>query len=145
MIFTTILVQLDVDSPASPRLAFAQEIAGRFEADLIAIVAAQARIFVPSDENGQVAAEVMKRRRTQIEDRFKTLKEEFLSVTGGNGRASWRAELGDPTGTVALHARAADLVVTGAPAPAAAGDSRRTVDAGELDPVGGTARAVCGR
>jgi nucleotide-binding universal stress UspA family protein len=132
MIFTTILVQLDVDSPASPRLAFAQEIAGRFEADLIAIVAAQARIFVPSDENGQVAAEVMKRRRTQIEDRFKTLKEEFLSVTGGNGRASWRAELSDPTGTVALHARAADLVVTGAPAPAAAGDSRRTVDAGEL-------------
>jgi hypothetical protein len=46
MIFTTIMVQLDVDSPASPRLAFAQEIAGRFEADLIAIVAAQARIFV---------------------------------------------------------------------------------------------------
>lgn len=130
MIFTTIMVQLDVDSPATPRLNFAQEIARKFEADLIAVVAAEARIFVPRNESGLTFTEVMRQRSREIEDRLNTLKEEFLAVMGSNERASWRAEIGDPTRVVALNARAADLVVTGV--PAAAGDFHRTVDAGAL-------------
>lgn len=132
MTFTTIMVQLDVDSPAGPRLSFAQDIAGKFEADLIAVVAVEARASVPPDENGLVTRELLRQRRREIEDRLRVLKEEFLALVGNNDRASWRAELDDPTRALALHARAADLVVTGAPAEAAAGDFHRTVDAGAL-------------
>ncbi|WP_206517139.1 universal stress protein, partial [Mesorhizobium sp. M1A.F.Ca.IN.022.07.1.1] len=78
------------------------------------------------------AAEVLRQRTLEMEDRIKKLKEEFLAVIGNNERASWRAELDDPTRTVALHARAADLIITGAPAAAAAGDFQRTIDPGAL-------------
>jgi nucleotide-binding universal stress UspA family protein len=132
MIFTTIMVQLDGDSPVAPRVKFAQDVARTFEADLIAVVAAQAHILVPAGDDGFAAAEIMRQRRRELEDRFKILKEEFLSLAGNDERASWRAEIGDPTQILALHARAADLVITGAPAPAAAGDPQRTVNQGAL-------------
>ena len=47
MTFRTIMVQLDVDAAAEPRLKFASELARQFEADLIAVAAAQARFVVP--------------------------------------------------------------------------------------------------
>lgn len=132
MIYTTILVQLDIDAPATPRLVLAQQIARMFEADLIAVAAAQPSTLVSPSESSPAVAEVLRQRTLEIEDRIAKLKEEFLAVAGDNERASWRAELDDPTRAVALHARAADLVITGAPATAAAGDFQRTVDPGAL-------------
>ncbi|MDX8482429.1 universal stress protein [Mesorhizobium sp. VK24D] len=132
MIYTTILVQLDIDASATPRLIFAQEIARKFEADLIAVTAAEASTLVSPSESSLAVAEVLRQRTLDIEDRINKLKEEFLAVVGNNERASWRAELDDPTRAVALHARAADLVITGAPAAAAAGDFQRTIDPGAL-------------
>ena len=41
MIYKTIMVQLEVDAPLTPRLTFAWELARRFEADLIAFAAAE--------------------------------------------------------------------------------------------------------
>ncbi|MCZ8542726.1 universal stress protein [Mesorhizobium qingshengii] len=130
MIFNTIMVQLDVDSPAGPRTAYALELARRFEATLIGFAAADAYVFVPGDDGGMAAAEIMRQRLTEIEDRLKILKEEFLAVVGDE--ASWREEIGDPTRLVAMHARAADLIVTGAPASGVAGDHHRVVDTGAL-------------
>ncbi|TGQ35598.1 MULTISPECIES: universal stress protein [unclassified Mesorhizobium] len=130
MIFNTIIVQLDIDSPAAPRTAYALELARRFEATLIGFAAADAYVFAPGDDGGMAAAEIMRQRRTEIEDRLKILKEEFLSIVGDD--ASWREEIGDPTRLLAMHARAADLVVTGAPVSGVAGDYRRTVDIGTL-------------
>lgn len=132
MIFNTIMVQLDVDSPASPRLKFALNLASRFEADLIAFAAAEPHLFVPSDEGGVVAAEMMRQRAEEIEDRLKALKEEFLGVAGDNEKASWQGDVGNPTQLLAMHARAADLIVTGTPAPPVALDHRRIIDAGTL-------------
>ncbi|MDX8519875.1 universal stress protein [Mesorhizobium dulcispinae] len=132
MIYTTILVQLDIDAPATPRLIFAQEIARRFEADLIAVTAGEPSMLVSPSESSPATAEVLRRRTLELEDRIKKLKEEFLAVVGNNERASWRAEVDDPTRAVALHARAADLVITGAPAAAAAGDFQRTIDPAAL-------------
>ncbi|WP_192248513.1 universal stress protein [Mesorhizobium silamurunense] len=128
MIYTTILVQLDIDAPATPRLIFAQEIARKFEADLIALTAGEASMLMSPSESPLAAAAILR----QLEDRMKELKEEFLAVVGNNERASWRAELDDPTRAVALHARAADLVITGPPPAASAGDFHRTIDPGAL-------------
>ncbi|RUX28815.1 universal stress protein UspA [Mesorhizobium sp. M7A.F.Ca.US.011.01.1.1] len=130
MIFNTIMVQLDVDSPATPRTTYALELARRFEATLIGFAAADAYVFVPGDDGGMAAAEIMRQRLTEIEDRLKILKEEFLAVVGDE--ASWREEIGDPTRLLAMHARAADLIVAGAPAKGAANDHRRMVDLGTL-------------
>lgn len=130
MIFNTIMVQLDVDSPATPRTTYALELARRFEATLIGFAAADAYVFVPGDDGGMAAAEIMRQRRTEIEDRLKILKEEFLAAVGDE--ASWREAIGDPTRLLAMHARAADLIVTGAPAKGAANDHHRMVDLGTL-------------
>lgn len=132
MIYTTILVQLDIDAAATPRLIFARQIAGKFEADLIALVAAEPSALVSPSESSPLVAEVLRQRTHELEARIKKLKEEFLAVVGNDERASWRAELDDPTRAVALHARAADLVITGTPAAAAAGDYQRTLDPGAL-------------
>ncbi len=123
MIFNTIMVQLDVDSPASPRLKFALDLASRFEADLIAFAAADPHVFVPSDDGGVVAAEMMRQRAAEIEDRLKALKEEFLGIAGDSEKVSWRGDVGNPTRLLAMHARAAGLIVTGSPAQAFAGSS----------------------
>ena len=130
MTFNTIMVQLDIDSTAAPRTIYARELARRFEATLIGFASADAYVFVPGDDGGMAAAEIMRRRRLEIEDRLKVLKEEFSSVAGGDAR--WLEEIGDPTHFLAMHARSADLIVTGAPALQAGGDRHRVVDIGTL-------------
>ncbi|PDQ23104.1 universal stress protein UspA [Mesorhizobium sanjuanii] len=128
MIFNTIMVQLDVDSPAAPRTIYAQTLARRFEAALIGFAAADPYVFIPGNDGGAAAAEIMRQRRTEIEDRLKIVKEQFLSLAGDD--ASWREEIGDPTRLLAMHARAADLIVTGSSANGA--DHHRRVDTGTL-------------
>ena len=132
MTYKTIMVQIDIDGSSIPRLTFAWDLARRFEADLIAFAAAEARIMVPGDPNGMIATEIMRQRTEEIEERLKLLEREFHSVLQGDSRASWRGLEGNPTRLLTLHSRAADLVVTGAPAVGVGADHLRTVDAGSL-------------
>lgn len=132
MTYNTIMVHLDVDAAATPRLTFAMDLARRFEARLIGFAAADAHVFVPGGEGAIAAADVIRRQTEEIEQRLKALKEEFLSVAGDGERVSWRAAIGNPTQLMAAHARAADLLVTGAAETGAVNDDRRTVDPGAL-------------
>jgi len=132
MTYKRIMVQLDIDAPATPRTKFAMDLAKRFKADLIGFAAAEVHVFVPRDEGGLVAAEVLRQRTREIEEGLKKLEEEFLSITGEDEHVSWRSDVGSPTHLLAIHSRAADLLVTGAPAPGGASDGRRTVDPGTL-------------
>jgi nucleotide-binding universal stress UspA family protein len=63
-----------------------------------------------------------------IEERLATLKESFMAATSGCRSATWRGGIGDPTRLLALHARAADLIVIGPPEHGR-DDRLRTVDA----------------
>ncbi|TPL12893.1 universal stress protein [Mesorhizobium sp. B2-4-11] len=130
MIFNTIMVQLDIDSSAAPRTTYALELARRFEATLIGFAAADAYLFIPGDDGRTAAAEITRRRLTEMDDRLSILKEEFLNLVGDD--ASWLEEVGDPTRLLAEHARAADLIVTGTPAKGVATDHHRMVDLGTL-------------
>jgi len=132
MTYNTILVQLELDRPAAPAVNFSLGLAQEFEADVIAFAAAEAHVFVPGDQGGIVAAEMMKRQTEEIEDRLDELKEEFLGIVGEHEHASWRGIVGNPTQLLALHARAADLVVVGTPTKASGGDAHRTIDPGSL-------------
>src|SRR5262249_36656121 len=127
----TIMVQLDIDAAPAPRLNVARALADRFEADLIAFAAAEPYVVV-SAEGGMIASELIRRSLDEIEQRLKVLEQEFEALTKGDPRASWRGYVGDPTRLLAHHSRAADLIVTGAPAPGIANDYQRTVDAGTL-------------
>jgi nucleotide-binding universal stress UspA family protein len=131
MIINTIMVQLDLEAPAAPRLKFGWELARRFEADMIAFAAAQANLIVPMGDNGIAAAEVMRHQVEDIEAKLKSLQKEFQTVTDDDPRASWRGQIGDPTALLALNARAADVVVVGGGSPAPS-HYRGTVSPGEL-------------
>src|SRR5690606_16416272 len=67
MTYNTIMVQLDVNNAATPRLTFALDLAKCFKADLIGFAAAEPHIFVPRDESGLVAAEMLRQRTEEIE------------------------------------------------------------------------------
>ena len=112
------MVQLDLDDAAEPRLEFASELARQFEADLIAFAAAEARMsfqwaiaasWLPMPCDG---------RSRKSKSGSSALEREFQSMTADNPRASWRGYVGDPTRLLASHARAADLIIVGSPAPA---------------------------
>ena len=93
MIYSTIMVQLDIDAPATPRLTLAWDLARRFEADLIAFSAADQHLVVPSETDGTVTAKVARRQVEAIEDRLSVLKSEFENLTQDSNRAgaAWSA------------------------------------------------------
>lgn len=130
MIYNTIMVQLDIDVRAAPRLAFAWNLAQRFETDLIVFCAAEPHLLLPGDVDGAASTDTMERQVADIEERLEALKSEFDNLVQDNNRASWRGIVGDPTRHLALHARSADLLIAGS---GNSGFGRlRTVNPGEL-------------
>jgi nucleotide-binding universal stress UspA family protein len=111
MSFKTILVQVDLDGPAEPRLRFARELARRFDAEILAFAAAESDLIAPVGDNGMAAAEAMRMQTEEIESRMKSIEGEVRRIAGEDKRVSWRAVLGDPSAALAFYARAADLIV----------------------------------
>lgn len=132
MIFNTIMVQLDLEAPAEPRLAFGWELARRFEADMIAVAAAEPNLIVPVGDTGVAAAHALRLQVEGIETRLKAIEQDLQRLTKDDQRASWRGHVGDPTSTLALHARAADLVVATSADTRSPSRSRGIVDSGAL-------------
>jgi len=132
MAFKTIMVQLDVDSIATPRIAMAWDLAQRHDADLIGFCAAEPHFVIPTGVDNQASARAMWAQVEQIEGRLDGLREEFLGTVNGSNRATWRGEIGNPTGRLGLNARAADLIITGSPATDLVVDYHRTLDTAGL-------------
>jgi len=129
MTYNTILVQLDLDKPATEILNFGLGLAREFEAQAIGFAAAEIQVL-PSGHGAILAAEAMKRQQEEMEERLDAMKQEFLGIAGEH--ASWRGLVGNPTQLLALHARAADLIVVATPETASGGDAHRAVDPGSL-------------
>jgi nucleotide-binding universal stress UspA family protein len=132
MAFKTIMVQLDVDTIAAPRISMAWDLAQRQEADLIGFCAAEPHFVMPAGTDDQAASKAIWSQVEEIEGRLNCLREEFLSTVKGSNRASWCGEIGNPTGQLALKARAADLIVTGSPAVDLVVDHHRSLDTAGL-------------
>ncbi|RWM13497.1 MAG: universal stress protein [Mesorhizobium sp.] len=132
MAFRTIMVQLDIDAIAAPRVAFAWELAKMHDADLIAFCAAEGHFVMPRGMEDGAAAQAIWRQVDEIEGHLNCLKEEFLRTVNGSDRASWRGVVGNPTQQLALNARASDLIVVGPLMQDFMIDHHRTVDAGSL-------------
>ena len=132
MIYSTILVQLDVDGSSEGRIEFAWELARRFEADLVGFAACGVRPVVSAADGAVVDGVVLRYQIEEIENRLKMMKGEFEEKTGDSNRAHWKGFVGNPTQLLAQHVRAADLVVIGCTENGVAGDYYRTVDIGTL-------------
>jgi nucleotide-binding universal stress UspA family protein len=128
----SIIVQLDIDAQAQPLIAFSLGLAEYLDADLIGFCAAEPMLIIPGDIDGSASVEAMRVQVDAINGQLKTLEAEFKGLCKDRAVASWCGTIGNPTQLLAVHARAADLVVTSAPRTGTARDSRRTVDLGSL-------------
>lgn len=132
MRYKTIIVQLEVDAPSTQLLEFACDVASRFEAGLIGFAAAEPRRTVPSEVGGSLAVDATRTQIEEIEALLEDREKEFRTVTANIGRASWRSQIGHPTRSLARHARAADLVITGAGSLDLFSNGHRTINHGDL-------------
>jgi len=89
-------------------------------------------MIVPVGDHGAAAAHAYRLQVEDIEARLKAMEQEFQTVTKDDQRASWRGYVGDSTTEVALHSRAADLVVATSSATQSPSRSRGIVDPGAL-------------
>lgn len=131
MIYNTVLAHLNIRHGAAPQLKFARDLASRFEATLIGFAAGNIHPIMAPPPGVIMDDEFMRLEAREIERRLEALRSEFDVESEGEGAASLRTIIGDPTKGLATAARAADLVIAGAER-GDEHDSRDAVDLGEL-------------
>jgi nucleotide-binding universal stress UspA family protein len=121
MRFRSILVQLDINGPAEPRIRFAKNLAERYDAHLIGFAAGNVIPLVSGVDGATVDTTIYQEQVRDIEQLIKKVRQEFEHATRESGNASWRGAVGNPAHLLAIHARAADLIITGNPTASSAG------------------------
>lgn len=132
MAYNTILVHMDIDNPDLPRVRTAWQLAGLFEANLIAFCACDTYMPPSVSSEGGFEAQFFAQQMDDIQRHLEQARSRFEEVTGDSERASWRGLVGDPTRLLAKHARAADLIVSGVGEGGVLSDGYRSVDLGSL-------------
>lgn len=132
MSFKTILAHIEFDGYSDARLHYATDLAGELDAYLVGYAAAAQRP-VHVSEMGIDTDEVFRSETGALNaKRFDDLRRHFFDIAGDGQNSAWRQSQDLPTKALLLHARAADLIVSGTPHGASPGDSYRSVDPGEL-------------
>ena len=132
MSFETILVNIEFDGQSDARLHYATDLAGELDAYLIGFAATALRPVHVSEMGVAIDEMYQSEASTMNMQRFDDLRRRFLEIAGEGQNSAWRQSQDVPTKALLLHARSADLIVTGTPHGASAGDSYRAVDPGEL-------------
>lgn len=132
MSFKTILANLDFDGYSDARLHYATDLAGELDAYLIGFAATALRP-VHVSEMGIATDELYRSEAGGLNvKRFEDLRKAFFRIAGDGQNSAWRQSQDLPTKALLLHARAADLIITGTPHGVSPGDNYRSVDPGEL-------------
>jgi nucleotide-binding universal stress UspA family protein len=130
MTYSTILVHIDFHAVPEARVRLAADLADRFDARLIGFAAHEIQPPVMAEGmvvDGGLVDELI----GDIELRLGRLAAGFRAAAGRNGEAEWRGLIGPPSMMLAREARAADLIVTGAPADPDAANGH-AMDFGDL-------------
>jgi nucleotide-binding universal stress UspA family protein len=130
--FKSILLNIDIDAPATSLIKFAVELAKRFDAKLIGCSSAEIVIPITLGETDLIDREIIEQQRKAIEARLKELRQKFVDLAGPGVEIEWRGEVANPTKFLTETARAADLIVTGSPEGAELADPFRSTDLGNL-------------
>lgn len=137
MALKNILVVVDDTESTATRLSYAARLAERHEAHLAGVFVTPP-LDTPAYVMAQVPAAVRKAQTEAAErkaDEVRTAFEQVMSKGGLSDRAEWRRQDGEPTTTVALMGRYADLIVVGQTPPEA--PATAIVDPAELTLAGG--------
>jgi nucleotide-binding universal stress UspA family protein len=113
MTYATVMVSLAIDQPNDARLAVACQIAERFQAGLVGIVAA---VFSPPPyfTIGEEAQKLVDQGQASIRRRISELENQFREVTKNRAKhVEWRCAVDFPARYVLKEARCADLIVSG--------------------------------
>ncbi len=133
MSYATLMVHMQVGQPNRAVLLAAAGLAERFGAGVIGVAACQPIQLVYSD--GYIAGDVFEKDREEKDREVAEAEAAFRATFRTRSNLlEWRSTitLGASCGWVADQARCADLVITGAGAPADLFDSSRRVNTGEL-------------
>jgi nucleotide-binding universal stress UspA family protein len=128
----SILLNIDIDAPATSLIKLSVELAKRFDAKLIGCSSAEIVVPIALGESDLIDPEIIESQRRAIEARFGHLQEKFIDLAGPGVEIEWRSEIANPTKFLAETARAADLIVTGSPEGADSADPFRSTDLGNL-------------
>lgn len=129
MCYKSILMNIDVDGPQPSLVSAAVDLAGRHEAKLTGLCAADVPLPVSGPESATLAVEIWQKMRDELQgQRFREVHVAFERLTSGFSRSEWRESLSIPTSALVEAARAADLIVMATPDEDAAGDNYRHGD-----------------
>ena len=132
MSYTTLMVHLEIGRANLPLLKLAGELADRFDANLIGIVACQPMQVVYAD--GYMPVDVMEQSRRELEKENQRAEAEFRDTFRQHARSvSWRSTVmnGSLSDYIVAQARSADLVITGL-ATGDFFDASRSANTGEI-------------
>jgi len=113
MTYATVMVSLALDQPNEARLAVAGQIAERFDAGLIGIVAS---VFSPPlyFTTGEQAQALIDQGQASIKRRMSELEAQFREATKNRAKhIEWRCAIDFPARYVLQQARCADIIVSG--------------------------------
>jgi nucleotide-binding universal stress UspA family protein len=133
----SILLNIDIDAPATSLIKLAVELAKRFDAKLIGCSSAEIVIPIALGDTDLIDRDIIERQRKAIEARARQLQEKFIDLAGPGVEIEWRSEIANPTKFLAEMARAADLIVTGSPEGSDSADPFRSTDIGNLTLMAG--------
>ena len=118
MTYATIMVSLALDQPNEARLAAAGQLAERFDAGMIGIVAS---VFSPPlyFTDGEQAQAVIDRGEASIKRRMSEVEAQFREAAKNRAKhIEWRSAIDFPARYVLQEARSADIIVSGGPSDA---------------------------
>lgn len=131
MSFASILVHVEVDPAAAPRLQLAADLANQFDAALVG-VCAEIYETPAADMLGYVDGETLAAEGLAIQQDLKLAEAHFADVAKTvRAGADWRAGVGLPSEAIIQESRAADLIVCG-PRKADQWGFHEHADAGEV-------------
>ncbi|GAA0598530.1 universal stress protein [Craurococcus roseus] len=133
--YAALMVHVEPDDAAEPRIRLAADLADRFEAALIGFAGATVMpppVTAPVLGPG-VAVEVLEAEQRRVEAGLRAAHERFRTIAERDGRRTgWRSFLDHPAAALAREARAADLLIGGRGGGAFGLGRDQTVDAGDL-------------
>ncbi|PSH70046.1 universal stress protein [Phyllobacterium brassicacearum] len=132
MTYKTILANLNIDGPTTPLIEFSVNLAARFNAHLIGFSAADTPVPSPTLEGHLVEGASMRRDRQEIEQRLRSLREEFGRIAGSTVSNEWRDAIQNPTRCLVETSRTTDVIVMTLSGTASFGKADRSVHLGDL-------------
>ncbi len=131
MIYSSVMVHLDLDEPNDARLHVAGDLAEQFDARLIGIASCQPQPSVYA--NGMLAQRLVRELEAEANEKLNSLEQRFRTAYQNRiGNVEWRRAYATPVEFVAQEARTADLVITGADRMGGLSDPLWRLDPSEL-------------